>query len=99
MTSETRTKREGSLVSCSRPSSISTAAAATPSAASSRRFASDNSLAPTARAAPCTAEPTLAVVFEPPCDGARGNCVSPSSNCTCSGLSPRYSAAIMVITV
>ena len=52
-----------------------------------------------ASAAPCTAEPTLAVVQEPPWAGARGRFVSPSSNCTCSGLSPRYSAAIMVATV
>jgi hypothetical protein len=52
-----------------------------------------------ARAAPYTAEPTLDVVQEPPCDGARGNLVSPSSKLTWSSRNPRYSAAIMVMTV
>ena len=100
MTSETLTKRDGSLLSRSRPSSISTSAAAAAfSGEFASRFASASSFAAMASAAPCTAEPTLAVVHEPPCDGAAGNFVSPSSNFTCSGRSPRYSAAIMVITV
>jgi hypothetical protein len=100
MTAGMLTNRDGLPLSCKRPSSISTSdAAAALSGESASRFASDRSLAVTASAAPCTAEPTLDVVQEPPCVGARGNLVSPSSNFTCSGFSPRNSAAIMVITV
>ena len=46
---------------------------ARPSAASSRPVRERRAASrATARAAPWTAEPTLAVVHEPPCDGARG---------------------------
>src|SRR5918997_5367999 len=100
MTAEMLTNRDGLLLSWRRPSSISTSdAAAALNGEAASWFASDKSLAVMASAAPCTADPTLDVVHEPPCDGARGKRVSPSSNCTCSGVSPRYSAAIIVITV
>src|SRR5687767_14496673 len=94
------TDRDGSALSRNWPSSISTSAPVAPPKGELGSFlASDSNFAPIAPAAPCTADPTLAVVHDPPCAGARGNLVSPSSELTCSGRRPRYSAAMMVIIV
>jgi len=52
-----------------------------------------------ARHAASTAVPTLAIVIEPPCTGARGRTVSPSSKRTRSIGRPSVSAATWVIDV
>jgi hypothetical protein len=49
--------------------------------------------------AACTAQPTLAIVCDPPCEGAGGNALSPSSKRTRSSGSPSVSAATWVIAV
>jgi len=72
-----------------------------------RRMASVRSLAPprasawsrALRQAACTAVPTLAIVIEPPCTGARGSRVSPRVNFTRSIGRPSVSAATCVIEV
>src|SRR3712207_7830862 len=72
-------------------SSISTSAAAAALSGDASSFcASARSFAPIANAAPCTAEPTLAVVQEPPCAGARGNFVSRSEEHTSELQSRQY---------
>ena len=92
--------REGSALSRSRPSISSTCAAVAPASGEPAcRCAMASNRPVTASAAPRTAEPTLDVVHEPPCAGAFGWRVSPSSNCTCSSRVPRNSAAIIVMTV
>ena len=57
------------------------------------------SLSRTATAAACTAEPTLAVVEEPPDTPAGGRSVSPNSHRTISTGRPSTSAATCVNTV
>ncbi len=49
--------------------------------------------------AACTADPTLAIVVEPPCSLAAGNVESPSSNRTRSTGKPSASAATWVAEV
>ncbi len=62
-------------------------------------LAKSNSFCRMLFAASNVAVPTLAVVHEPPCEGARGNFESPSSNFTFSADKPKCSAAIIVMTV
>jgi hypothetical protein len=50
-------------------------------------------------AAVCTADPTLAMVIEPPCSGAGGKLLSPRANRTLFMGTPSASAATWVIDV
>lgn len=47
----------------------------------------------------CTADPTLAIVIEPPCRGAGGKVLSPSTNRTRDIGTPSASAATWVMDV